>query len=123
MSTGFQDKFAQYFVTLIMKTLTLQYLNIFQLSNDVHNMYTLITGQLDYCKGSGLTDDASKFVYDTFFWYEVYGVILSVANNLPDFLSSIIFTLVNLFSWDLKSIGYIHGKLLKIIFDTTKNIN
>ena len=122
MASGFQKEVVEGIIIGFFKTITLQYVNPFQLSVDQTYAYNLITNQLYYCKGDGLSSDTRKFVYDTIIWFELLGTLVAIIQNIDQFLAGIVLSLVSLFSGDLKTVGYIHGKLLKIIYDVTNQI-
>ena len=120
MGDDFQKEFGVGIFTGFFRLVTLQYVNMFQFAQDLSNAYNHITGQLDYCKGSKVVDDTHDFVYETFFWYEVGAVVTAFITNLGEFLASIPLVIFNIFNGDVKTVGYIHGKLLKKIYDVAK---
>ena len=107
MNTDFQTKFAAGVSKGITKLLTLQYINIFQYANDIVTAYNFMTSQFYYWKGNGISEDTYQFVFNTFFWTEVYAVFISIITSPFEFIAAIPLSLFNLFSGNIKSLGYI----------------
>ena len=122
MDTEFQKEFFQGIFIGFFKAITLQYINLFQLSSDILNAYNFITKELDYCKGSDISDMAHFFFFDTMIWFEIAATFIAIIENLQYFLASIPLGFFSLFSGDIKNVGYIHGTLVKLIFTAAKNL-
>mmetsp|Transcript_12182 Transcript_12182/g.10802 ORF Transcript_12182/g.10802 Transcript_12182/m.10802 type:complete len:210 (+) Transcript_12182:39-668(+) len=120
MAKDFQNEIGLGIFIGVFRTLTLQYLNIFQLTRDVLIAYDKITNQLIYCKGKAIADSTRFFIFDINIWFEIGAVLTAVLTNLGEFLAAIPLGLVNLFTGELRTLGFIHGTLLKHIFDAAK---
>ncbi|CAI2376232.1 unnamed protein product [Moneuplotes crassus] len=120
MNDQFQETIVSGIIIGLFRTLTLQYVNLFQLGRDINNAFDQVTGQLIYCKGDEIGKSARLFFFDTIIWFEIAAVITAVAQNFGMFIASIPLGIANLISGDLQNLGYIHGKLVRLIFDAAR---
>ena len=120
MNADFQQKFVTGLSSGIVKLFTMQYINIFQYGNDIVTAFNFITNQFYYCRGNGISEDTYAFIFNTFFWTEVYAFFISVITNPFEFIAAIPLSIFNLFTGNIKSLGYIHGKLYIKIMKAAK---
>ena len=121
MNKKFQAQIGKGIIIGIFRTITLSYVNLFQLGRDLNIAYDTITSQLVYCKAKNLATKAHSFVFDTNIWVALLSTGTAIVNNFGEFIGSIPIILMNLFYWDLRTIGYVQGKLLVHIFEAADN--